>query len=639
VLPWVRLHAIRDYYSMAALVGRCPQVHLTVNLTPVLLRQIEDYTERRYTDRALELTLKPTHELIADDRDYIATHFFDADWHNEIYPHARYKEFFEKRGRGQRLNESDITDLRMWFNLAWFASEFQQGDIELPDGSVASVTRFIRKMDRFNEQDIVEMVAEQFKIMRNIVLVHKKLQDAGQIEVSTTPFYHPILPLLHDTDLAILDREGTMLPRRFSFPEDADSQVVNAVAYYKKLFGRPPRGMWPAEGAVGESVIPYFKKHKIRWIASDRGVLKQSGKWGYETDKPEVLCRAWRAGSDDPDHSVSIFFRDTELSDTIGFMYGKLDPQTAATDFIHQLKQRFMPRVGEERIVSIILDGENAWGSYRQAGRPFFEALYQLLGSDPEICTVTFSEFIDGNADRGIPPHPLHEHPRVYELAHSSWIDEQGSHPGNDLGTWIGEREENAAWNLLLEAREAFRTGGVKPQTHAEAFEALYAAEGSDWFWWYGDDQYCETEPAFDDLFRHHLRCAYKLAGLTAPVELEEPIVPHVITWTFQDQVKSIRQTDRLRYKSGCPGVLVWGINDWSEVEEINLSPVGGVMAGKNIYCTTLRPLGDAVHSLELQFRCRCEPVCHCQPDDLCCNLRTYQVVVRRTGRTTKNNT
>ena len=208
----------------------------------MLLRQIEAYVEGGCTDRALDLTLTPTNELTAGDREYIATQFFDADWHHEIYPHARYKELLEKRGHGRPLNNGDITDLRMWFNLAWFGPEFQLGEVFLPDETTASVRRFVEKGSRFSEDEIKAMVAEQFKIMRNVVAIHKKLQDAGQLEISTTPFYHPILPLVHDTGAAILDREGTTLPSRFSFPEDADAQIAGAITLYERLFGKPPTG-------------------------------------------------------------------------------------------------------------------------------------------------------------------------------------------------------------------------------------------------------------------------------------------------------------------------------------------------------------------------------------------------------------
>jgi alpha-amylase/alpha-mannosidase (GH57 family) len=625
MLPWVRLHCIRDYYSMAALLTCHPNVHVTINLTPVLLRQIEAYVEGGCTDRALDLTLTPTSELTADDHEYIATQFFDADWHHEIYPHARYKQLLEKRGRGRRLNDADITDLRMWFNLAWFGPEFQLGEVFLPDETTASVRRFMKK-GSFSEDEIKAMVAEQFRIMRNVVAIHKKLQDAGQLEVSTTPFYHPILPLVHDTGLAILDREGTTLPSRFSFPEDADAQIVGAIALYERLFARLPRGMWPAEGAVGESINRHLRRHRIGWIATDQGVLKRSGRWGYEAQRPEVLCKAWRMGDDDARDCVSIFFRDTELSKAIGFRYGQIDAKDAASDFIRQLKERYLPAGNEERLVSVILDGENAWGSYEQAGREFFKALYTALGVDPDICTVTFSEFLDGNPRRGVESHPLREQERVCDLAHASWIDECGSRPGNDLGTWIGEPEENAAWDLLREARQCFERSGITPQTQPRAFEAIYAAEGSDWFWWYGNDQTCNSEPLFDDLFRQHLRSAYILAGMNPPVELDQSIVPRIETWTFTDQKTSISKHDRLRFKVGCPGLLTWSVDGWKDVKKTTLSPSGGVMAGLNIYTATLGPFDETAHRVEFFFKCQCTPVCHCAADDLCCDQRRYTI-------------
>lgn len=623
--PWVRLHVLRDYYSMAALLAAHPNVHLTINLTPVLLRQIEDYVEHRCTDRALELTVRPTAQLTSDEREFIATNFFDADWHNEIYPHPRYKALFDKRGHGEALDDADITDLRMWFNLAWFAPEFQRGEVMTPDGTTVSVRAFVEKGAGFTEQEIAAMIEEQFKLMRNVVAIHRELQKEGQIEVSTTPFFHPILPLLHDSDRALLDRDGTRLPPRFHFPADAGAQVAQAVAFHERCFGDKPRGMWPAEGAVGETIVTHFARHGVRWIASDAGVLRRSGTWGYETHRADVLARAWHAGDDE--ERVAIFFRDTELSNAIGFHYGGRDADQAAAEFIAQLRGRFAPTGEEERIVSVILDGENAWGSYQQAGRPFFDALYRRLGEDVEICTVTFSEFLEGNRARGVAAHRVSDQPRVCELAHASWIDESGSRPGNDLGTWIGEPEENAAWELLRDAREKLEAAGLSRES--AAFDALYAAEGSDWFWWYGDDQNCDSEPEFDELFRGHLRRAWTLAGLTPPAELEQPIVPRVVTWAFQAQRDFIYRGDRLRFKAGCPGVLTWSTDNWRNVQSIDLRPSGGVMAGVNVHTATLPPFDASVGAVEFSFQCGCAPVCHCKPDDLCCDQRRYRVAVK----------
>jgi alpha-amylase/alpha-mannosidase (GH57 family) len=626
-VPWVRLHSLRDYYSMAALVSEFPSVHLTISLTPVLLRQIESYAKNDATDTALELTRTPTRDLQTDQRELLQRTFFDADWHNEIYPHARYKELFDRRGSGGLLDDRDITDLRMWFNLAWFAPEFQEGEVLLPDGTTASVRRFIEKGCDFSENDIAVMLGEQFKIIRNVIAIHRQLQDAGQIEVATTPFYHPILPLLHDSNLAILDREDTSRPQRFAYPEDAEAQIRDAVDFHTRLFGRKPLGMWPPEGAVGESVIEHFWKQGLRWIASDAGVLRRSGKWGYEAERPELLGRAWRAGSDDPGKCVSIFFRDAGLSDAVGFRYARVDPERAVDDFISTLKRRYGSHGQDERIVSVILDGENAWGSYRHAGRPFFAELYRRLGADPEIGTVTFGEWLRGSVERGVAGHRIADQERVCELAHASWIDERGSRPGNDLGTWIGEHDENAAWDLLRTTREAVGSG-ANPVSHPGAFDALHAAEGSDWFWWYGDDQHCDAEAQFDDLFRQHLRTACVLAGIEAAPALDYPLVPRVVTWSFPAPISRLAPGDLFCFRAGCPGVLVWRTDSSATWTEATLRQSGGAMAGLNVFTVTLGPFDEHSGCLEFHFRCGCNPFCGCQPDDLCCNGGHYKVLI-----------
>jgi alpha-amylase/alpha-mannosidase (GH57 family) len=627
-VPWVRLHSLRDYYPMAALVAGFPEIHLTVSLTPVLLRQIESYSKNDATDRALELTRTPTADLTPDQREEVQRTFFDADWHNEIYPHARYKELFDRRGSGAVLDDRDITDLRMWFNLAWFAPEFQDGNVPLPDGATASVRRFVEKGRDFGEDDIAAMIGEQFKIIRNVVAIHRQLQDAGQIEIATTPFYHPILPLLHDSDLAILDREGSVLPQRFSHAEDAAEQIRTAIDYHTQLFGREPFGMWPPEGAVGESLIGHFTKQGVRWIASDAGVLRRSGKWGYQADRPELNGRVWRAGSDDPDKCVSVFFRDTGLSDAIGFHYSRLEPEQAVDDFISTLKRRYRGSGGkDERIVSVILDGENAWGSYRQAGRPFFAELYRRLGSDSEIRTVTFGEWLRGSAERGIAAHRTEDQERVYDLAHASWIDECGSRPGNDLGTWIGEPDENAAWDLLRATRRALGNGAT-PATHPRAFDALHAAEGSDWFWWYGTDQQCDAEPLFDELYRQHLRNACTLAGIEPLAVLGLPLVPRVVTWSFPAPVQRLFPGDLFRFRAGCPGVLTWRTGTSPIWRETPLRQSGGAMAGLNVFTSTLGPFDRQIDYLEFHFHCGCSPSCPCQPENLCRNGTHYKVLV-----------
>lgn len=613
--PWVRLHALRDYYSMAALIAEHPDVHLTINLTPVLLWQLTDYLEQGATDRALELTLKPAETLTGDERAFVLSEFFDADWHHQIYPHPRYRELLELRTVAEAFDAQELRDLQMWFNLAWFGSEFRAGEVELVTGERVSVKRFVDQGRGFDAADVEAMVAEQYKLMRAVIPLHRQLQERGQIEVATSPFYHPILPILIDSDDATIDRPGARHPRRFAHPEDAEAQVGKAVACYERHFGRPPRGMWPAEGAVSRASVPVIAGAGLAWIASDQGVLARSGRWGYEAGDPEVLCRPYRV--EEAGHAISIFFRDTRLSDEIGFHYqGYRDERAAARDFLEQIRRRFAERFTDERehVLGVILDGENAWGAYRDDARPFLHALYGLLEEADDLITVTFDECLTGDPDRDLSGHPLASQTPLHDLWTGSWIDENGSRPGVDLGTWIGEDEENRAWELLREARASVAAGAT-PTTRLDAFEALYVAEGSDWFWWFGDDQDSGNDAEFDDLFRMHLRNAYRQADLEPPVTLDRPIVPRRVLWSFTDKCPRIFGRDQLTIRTHCPGTVRWRLDD-SPTRQSDLSPAGGVMAGVRRFHVTLGPFPAG--SAELSFRFLCSHQ-GCPGVDPCC--------------------
>lgn len=599
--PWVRLHAIRDYYSMAALIAEHPALHLTINLTPVLLWQILDYVEQGATDRHLELTSTPAEALSSAEREEILATFFDGQWETQIAPHARYRELFAKRQGNQPATTQDLRDLQMWSNLAWFGKEFRDADVRLVTGEVVSVQRFIVQGRDFTVADVESMVTEQFKLMRAIVPIHCRLQDAGQIEVSTTPFYHPILPLLVDTDTATIDRPGSSHPKRFARPEDAEAQVRRAVVHYVHCFGKSPRGMWPAEGAVSQAIVPLIARAQVTWIATDGGVLARSGRWGYRAEDPDVLCQPYRA--EGGPEALSVFFRDAWLADHIGFHYqGYTDYVTAAREFLGQIKERFARRVtgDDDRILTVVLDGENAWSAYREDARPFLHALYGLLEEDREIQTVTFSEYMQGNPARSVRSHALESQSQVHDLFTGSWIDELGSAPGVDLGTWIGEVEENRAWELLAAARDEIDGRGASPA----ALEALYAAEGSDWFWWFGDDQDSGNDPAFDDLFRCHLRSAYRAVGTPPPAWLDARLVPRRVLWTVTQPVAAIQPNERLSIRTTCPGTVTWWTNAKPQTQKV-LGAVGGAMGGAHHYELTLGPVTAA--DAEIHFRLYCK--------------------------------
>lgn len=432
--PWVRLHALRDYYSMPALAAQ-HDVRVTFNLTPVLLRQLDDYLHGA-TDVALDLTRTPTESLSRSQVEDVLSTFFDADWHNQIFVHPRYRQLLEQRMAGTRFSRHDVRDLQMWSNLAWFGHEFRVAPVRLITGETVDVAGFVGKGRGFTHAEVMAMVEEQYKVIRAIVPLHRALQDGGQIEVSTTPAFHPILPLLIDTDRAYIDRAGTTRPPRFAHAEDADAHLALARDDYAERLGRPPTGLWPAEGAVSAEAAVLVGRAGFTWLATDAGVLARSGQWGYQASDAMVLCQPYRAEA--ASESVAVFFRDTDLSDGVGFRYGQYaDPQAAVLDFVRAVETRILDRLvgDEDRVLTIVLDGENAWGGYPDDGRPFLQALYGWLSTDPRVKTVRFSEYLSGNPARGIAPHPVPELTRVYDVATGSWIDEPGSAPGVDLGT------------------------------------------------------------------------------------------------------------------------------------------------------------------------------------------------------------
>ncbi len=623
LLPWVRLHAVRDYYPMAALLEEFPNVHLTINLVPSLLAQLEDYVERGATDLWMELSLTPASDLIPLEKEFIIGRFFDADWENEIRIHPRYAELLEKRLAGVPFTDGDITDLKMWFNLAWFPPEARRDPVELPDGDRVSVGEFFRKGKGFDDDEIAAVIGDHVKLMKNVVPIHKRLAARGQLEISVTPFYHPILPILADSNLATIDAAGSTLPPRFHWPEDAKAQIERAVEFYTNRFGAPPAGMWPSEGSVGEHMVDLVVDAGLRWMATDRGVLEKSGEHGYETEDPEVLLRPYLAGK--PGRQVSVFFRHTRLSDDIGFsMQGYADYDRAAEEYVGWIRDGFARRVEHpsERVISIILDGENCWGSYRNGGRAFLRGLYRRLEDDPELVTTTFSEFIDGNVDRGIKPHPVEEQHEVHPLFCASWIDEMGSPHGNDLNIWIGSPEENRAWELLGEARRHLADAGATAESHPDAFESLYIAEGSDWFWWLGDDFVLPVggDWMFDWLFRERVKDIYRYLGDTPPDVLDEPIIRQQVVWTEEEQPREMQPGHVLRIVTDRPGTVRWSTDRCKTFRERRLEPAGDVMALLAGYAVRLGPFDEKTWGVEFTFHREGEPE----------QIGTHTVLVRK---------
>ncbi len=521
--PWVRMHSIKDYYDMVAILDDYPQIHFTVNLTPVLLMQMQDiidgYKSGGGTDRYMRATLQSAATLTTEDKLFLLTHFFSAQWDNMIEVWPRYSELKAKKGGDSReqllasaatFSEQDWRDLQAWFNLAWFDPDFQEGDVTLPDGRVVTVKNFIQKGRGFTEEDKRKIIDIQMAIMENVVEKHRELQNRGQLEVITTPFYHPILPLIYDTDLARIASPGLSLPaHRFHRPEDAAYHARAAVDMYERLFGRKPSGMWPAEGAVAQEIVPVVADAGFRWMASDDQILEHSLEGSVSPDKRYQMYWA-REG----EKSVAMIFRDHRLSDDIGFNFGKMDGVQAANSMMRSLSsiQRQFQSGDGSNVVPIILDGENAWEWYKHDGKEFFHSWYDQMSKASWIHTVTVNEHLDAHEPTGT----------LSRLYAGSWI-------GHSFDTWIGEPEENQAWDYLARARadmDSFaQAGGYGAEDLKRAMDEIYAAEGSDWFWWYGDDQTSPLEGSFDEIFRGTLSNAYTILGEEPPSFLSVSIL------------------------------------------------------------------------------------------------------------------
>lgn len=513
-LPWVRLHAIRDYLHMAEVLADYPEVHATFNLTPCLVEQLVDYAEREAVDRCLAVSLKD--ELSAEDKGFILSFFFSLNRDKVIRRYKRYWQLWQLRQQGngapEALSTDDYRDLVAWFNLAWIDLNWLRKH--------PTLRALMEKGQGFTRQDIRDIIEVQYEIMGQILPLYQQLQASGQVELTTSPYYHPLLPLLIDSRAARVASPDLPLPSTlFAHPEDALEQVRRGVEYHQERFGVKPWGMWPPEGAVSQELVTLLaERNDLEWIASDEEVLARSLEVAIERDRyghvtnPKVLYQPYALT--DGDHRLSAIFRDRDLSDRIGFVYRHMKPDAAAEELMHRL-HRIRENLKDDRnpyLVSIILNGENCWGEYDDNGDPFLRHLYPLLSNDPHLKAVTVHEYLA--------EHPPRE--RLSRLFTGSWINA-------NLETWIGEGAQNQAWEYLARARNRLIAWQKEhPQADVEtlerAWQEIYIAEGSDWFWWYYSHHNPGEENPFDREFRGRLANVYRIIGLPVPAELENPI-------------------------------------------------------------------------------------------------------------------
>jgi alpha-amylase/alpha-mannosidase (GH57 family) len=627
ILPWTYLHAIKDYYDMPAIVDATPGARVVFNLVPSLLEQILDYAAGTAVDPFLTRARMAPEELNEDEKLFMLENFFSANRQRMIEPHKRYLELYCLAGDGapeagparlRGMRDQDLLDLQVWFYLSWTGEAARR--------RFPVFQELIRKGKQFTAADKLLLFETQSALIAEIIPLYKKLHEEGKAELSVTPYFHPILPLLCDSQIAKIAMPKVNLPgTRFQHSEDARGQVAQGIESFEKIFGFTPAGMWPSEGSVSDETLCIMAEKGLTWSATDEWVLGQTLPGGLGKER-EALYHPYTFQQERGE--IALFFRDHGLSDLISFTYSQWETERAVADFIGKLKE-VRQRSRSSQVVPIIMDGENAWEYFQDNGFPFLSKLYGALAQTPGLKAATFSEVLQLVPERQV----------LGRIHPGSWINA-------NYGIWIGHPEENLAWELLARARAAAveqspmvasllagevgggcgelgrgrgeqgrgcgeqgrgsgeqgrgsgeqgrgsgeqgrgrgeqgrgrgeqgrgrgeqgrgrgdqccelgdqederdddqggerddDQGGERGEYQAGAdccvghdcseetarlvCKSLHAAEGSDWFWWYGDDHFSAHAGSFDLLFRRHLMNVYQLLNLEVPSVLYEPI-------------------------------------------------------------------------------------------------------------------
>ena len=528
LLPWVRLRSAKDYYKMPALLDAYPKVRATFNLVPSLLAQIEDYGKEDSVDLFLNLSKRNADELSSEERSFLIRWMRESPRALRVQQSPRYLEL-ASRAADVQFTSQDMRDLQIWFNLAWCDPAWAESDPRLAE---------LKRKDRdFSEADKEPLFEAQMEIMQKVIPKYRELADRGQAELTFSPYYHPILPLLIHIESARTANPQIQLPERhFSHREDAERQVEMGHGLFERLLQRRPTGMWPSEMAVGESVVGLATKSGIDWMISDEEVLARSLDTHFYRDSegrvnaPDQLYRPFLVEREGK--SMGIVFRDSQISNSIGFDYQRMSSVDAARNLVGRLR-RIREQQGDKDYLAVIaLDGENAWEFYPRDGHDFLNALYTELEATPEIVTTTVSDF-------------LSEHPAQQNLHHlhtGSWI-------GASLDTWIGDPEHSVAWELLADTRtwldEQSRQRPQLSDAAALGWREILITEGSDWFWWFSRKHDSGMDTIWDNQFRLHLRNVYKVMGVRAPARLFQPIIQRTPTPERQPPAESISPKSR----------------------------------------------------------------------------------------------
>ena len=512
LMPWVRLHAIKDYLDMVEILSKFKKLKLNFNLVPVLLDSIIDYAENEMHDIHSRLTVTPLHLLSNDAKLFIINNFFDANYQSMIFPYEEYNRLYQKRQSNPNagieiFTDQEYSDLMALFNLVWFDPTHKNKYPELK--------KLCKKGKNYTDEDRVRIIELQREIMRQIIPTYKKYLEKGRIEITTSPYYHPILPILIEN--RSIKKVSEDAPQGLKTELDAKMQTQMALDRMEELFGKRPKGIWPSEHCIGPKTLDMFSSLGVNWTVSDEGILSNSinsefirdFKGHLEDPYPLVKPYNYKTKVDD----IKIVFRDATLPNLISFEYPNHNPLAAANDLYDRIKvvqNKLLSSPDSKHLLTIAMDGENCWENYMEDGLSFLKAIYTLLEEDDTLETVLISDYLDKE-------NHCKELPKIVP---GSWIN-------RNFKLWIDEPMKNLAWNYLKQVRHDFsmfvKKNPLNPHIQYARRE-LFICEGSDWFWWYGEPNDSGRDNIFDYIFREHLKNIYLYLGIKAPDFLDEPL-------------------------------------------------------------------------------------------------------------------
>lgn len=516
LMPWVRLHGVKDYLDMVLMLNNFKELKLNFNIVPALLDAFIDYGEKGYHDIHSRLTVADVSEFSNDDKEFILNNFFDANYTSMIYHHEPYSKLYQKRCSSENSSINDFSnqeyaDIMAWFNLSWIDPIYKHMFPELQ--------KILDKGSNYTLEDRVEIIEIHRKIIRMIIPVYKEFLEKGRIEVTTSPYYHPLLPILLDVkssqeNLSTID--STLVD--LDMAEDAKIQTKFALDRIEEVLGKRPKGIWPSEQSVSAEELELFKELGIQWTISDEGILTNSINFEFVRDfkghleDPYHLMKSYKYKT--KNSNIQVIFRDSVIPNLISFEYANHEPKIAAADLYDRIKviqNKLQSSPDKCHLLTIAMDGENCWENYLEDGHDFLSEIYSMIEEDESLETVLISEYLDKEK----------YHKPLETIYAGSWINK-------NFQLWIGEPVKNLAWNYLKQVKDdlsKFIKENPENMNVQFAHKELMIAQGSDWFWWYGEPNDSGQDHIFDYLFREHLKNVYRYMGQKIPNHLESALI------------------------------------------------------------------------------------------------------------------